>query len=165
MPISTFGIDEAGDLYVAEHFPGRIYRLSDGDPVDPGAPVPIQPAHSGNWYDPAQSGHGIQIEILSEQQALIWWFTFDPSGTPAWIGGGGAIIDNVIVIPAYTVIGGRFPPNFDPEQVGFEPWGEIRIRFDGCDSGRAEWDPVAAGYSAGNMPLARATRIAGLSCN
>ena len=37
----------------------------------------ISSGYSGMWYDPARSGEGLQLEILSPDAALVEWFTYD----------------------------------------------------------------------------------------
>ena len=47
----------------------------------------IGPHMTGNWFDPAQGGHGLMIEVLPNRRVLAMWFAFDPSGNQAWFGG------------------------------------------------------------------------------
>jgi hypothetical protein len=53
------------------------------------APGTIGPGFTGSWFDPAQSGHGIAIEVLPGQpvRMLASWVTFAPQGGQAWIAG------------------------------------------------------------------------------
>jgi hypothetical protein len=44
---------------------------------------------TGAWFDPAQSGHGLFVEVLPGNQLLAAWFTFGPSGEQAWFIGTG----------------------------------------------------------------------------
>ena len=43
--------------------------------------VPITSAFTGAWYDPAQSGHGLLIEVLPSNMLLAYWFAFTPDGS------------------------------------------------------------------------------------
>ena len=52
------------------------------------ASVPIQDAHSALWYNPEQSGHGINVYLLENNRILVFWYVFDDAGKPhiAWNG-------------------------------------------------------------------------------
>ena len=129
--------------------------------------VAITPGFTGNWYDPAESGHGFSIEVLPNNLMLAQWYVFSPGGGPQWIVATGPISNDVAVLSgAYTVDygGGRFPPNFDPQGVLQYPWGTIIFTFTDCNSGVVSWQPVVSGYSSGSMPIKRLTMPAGLTC-
>ncbi len=54
-----------------------------------GLPFVLGPSMSASWYNPAQSGHGITLELLEGARAWMCWFTFDLAGSRAWICGQG----------------------------------------------------------------------------
>lgn len=128
--------------------------------------VPITPGFSGTWYDPAQSGHGIFIEVLANNQFLAWWFTFSSDGQQAWFGNVGTIdpATNTGTLNAVQTEGGRWIPNFDPANVTQAPWGTLTFSFTDCDHGRVDFDSSVAGYGTGHMDLSRLTHIGGLAC-
>lgn len=139
---------------------GRIVVAPSG-----GEPFRIGPAITGNWYDPAQNGHGVQLEMISATLVTAIWFTFDNAGNPAWIVGSGIIDGDRIVMQAGRSRGGRFPPNFDPAAIVTQPWGTLTFTFTGCASGRLEWTSTDAAFSAsGTLPLARLTQVQGMAC-
>lgn len=54
------------------------------------APLPyaqVVPGHSAMWYDPARDGEGWMLEILADDRAVLYWFTFDEAGNPRWLVG------------------------------------------------------------------------------
>jgi plastocyanin len=128
--------------------------------------VPITPGFTGAWYDPTQSGHGILIEVLANNQFLAWWFTFTPDGQQAWFGNSGTIdpATNTGTINALQTAGGRWIPNFDPANVTQPPWGTLTFSFTDCDHGRVDFDSSVAGYGTGHMDISRLTHIGGLAC-
>src|SRR5689334_5614289 len=64
--------------------------VAETSPSVKASTVTIGPAFTGHWYDPAQSGHGIFVEILPDNRFLAWWFAFNPEGTQqSWFGGVG----------------------------------------------------------------------------
>ena len=125
----------------------------------------IGPGITGAWFDPAQSGHGLVIEVLNDNRFLAWWFAFNPAGTEqSWFGGVGTYSGNTATITdEYQTIGGRWIPNFDPSRIVNSAWGTLTITFTDCNHGRVDFNSVA-GYGAGSMNLTRLTQPAGLSC-
>jgi hypothetical protein len=129
---------------------------------------------SGNWYDPAQSGIGFQIEATSQIDAasglpvmVAIWFTFAPDGNAQnWVFAQGPYdpASNTVTLSAVVTSGGRFPPNFDPADVQATPWGTLTFTFTDCDNGTASWNSTVPGYGSGTMPITRLTRIAGTEC-
>ena len=119
---------------------------------------------TGAWYDPAQSGHGIFMEALSENRLLAWWFSFDAEGRQSWFGGVGTYEGNQATIPFTQTLGGRFIPNFDPTEVSNTPWGNATITFSSCSQGRIDFQSTVAGYGEGSMALTRLTQPLGLVC-
>lgn len=126
----------------------------------------IVPAHTGQWFDPNQSGHGLNVEILPNNQALIIWYAYDSMGNQVWILGNGTHDGETIAIDVNITDGAMFPPNFDSNDVNLTAWGRFTLRFTGCNSGVFSWEPLAGnGYTSGQMNVTRLTQIAGLECN
>jgi hypothetical protein len=125
----------------------------------------IRPGFTGGWYDPAQSGHGLFIEVLPESRVQVTWFSFNPEGTSqAWFVGSGTYAANKATISAVVQpTGGRFVPNFDPNRVTPTPWGSLKLTFSDCAHGVVEFMSTA-GYGVGSMRLERLTLPAGLAC-
>ena len=125
----------------------------------------ITPAFTGAWYDPAQAGHGLFVEVLPDNRVLAWWFTFDPSGTQqAWFGGVGTYSGNTATITAVVQpTGGRWIPNFNPQQVANNPWGTLTLEFSDCANGVARFASTR-GYGNGSMNLTRLTVPVGVQC-
>jgi plastocyanin len=128
--------------------------------------VPITSGFTGAWFDPAQGGHGIFLEVLDGNQILAWWFTFTPDGQQAWFGNVGAIdpATNTATVDALQTQGGRWIPNFDPSTVTQPLWGRLTFSFTDCNHGRVDFDSGVAGYGEGHMDLTRLTQPTGLSC-
>lgn len=125
----------------------------------------IAPSITGNWYDPTQNGHGVQLEMVGNSIVTAIWFTWDNAGNPAWIVGSGAVDGNRLVMQAVRPRGGRFPPNFDPSAVNAAPWGTFTFTFSDCNTGKLDWTSTDAAFTAaGSMPLTRLTRIEGGAC-
>lgn len=123
------------------------------------APVQIDAAFTGSWYDPANSGQGLMLQVLPNHQLLAIWFAYGPSGGQAWFGGVGSYSGNTAVIDAVQPAGGRWIPNFDAAQVTTPEWGSITFTFGDRDHGRVEFNSVL-GFGSGGMDLVRLTNIA-----
>ena len=156
---------------VAVNFAGQRYSFivpafPPAPPQPPPAPsAEIGPRFTGIWYDPAQIGHGIFIEVLPENRLLAWWFTYNPAGTEqAWFGGVGTYSGNTPVnVPVYQATGGRWIPDFDPSQIVNSPWGTLTFTFTDCSHGSVDFNSTT-GYGSGSMSLTRLTLPAGLTC-
>lgn len=131
-----------------------------------GGNVPITAGFTGAWYDPNQSGHGIFLEVLANNQILAWWFTFAPDGTQAWFGNVGAIdpATNTASVAALKTQGGQWIPNFNPANVTQPVWGTLVFSFTDCDHGRVDFNSSVPGYGQGHMDLTRIVQVDTLSC-
>lgn len=126
--------------------------------------VPITPAFTGAWYDPAQSGHGLLIEVLTDNRLLAYWFAFTPGGEQqAWFGGVGSILGNQAIVSADQGQGGDWVGAFDPAHYSLVPWGALTFTFSDCNHGRVDFFN-STGWGTFHMELTRLTQPAGLSC-
>ena len=177
--ISADSLHEARSLHTATLIQDGRVLVAGGSGAGPpytmlnsselyGAPLlagTIGPGYTGNWYDPAQSGHGLFIQVLPDNRFLAAWFTFDPAGTQqAWFTGVGSYSGNTATIAAVEQpSGGRWIPNFDPSKVVHNAWGTLTFTFTDCDHGKVDFNSMA-GYGTGSMKLTRLTQPAGLTC-
>ena len=132
--------------------------------VKESATFAIGPGMTGAWFDPAQSGHGLLIEVLPANRFLAAWVAFDPSGAQAWFSGAGTYAANTATITdVVKPSGGRWIPNFDPGRILRNAWGTLTFTFTDCNRGRVDFSSVA-GFGSGSMELTRLTLPAGLAC-
>jgi hypothetical protein len=122
---------------------------------------------SGSWNNLNQSGHGFSIEVISDEQSILYWFVYHPDGTPTFIIAVGENKGNVIDADAYYNSGMRFG-DFDPDDVNEIPWGKIKITFHSCGSATMEYDSdLSYGgvpYGSGTIPLTRLLSIDQMQC-
>lgn len=143
-PHQAFGNDDAHlDLPVAEHYSPRL---------------------GGAWFDPAQDGHGITLEFV-EDDVLLFWYTFDDQGHPAWLVAQGPNSGVPLVLDTQILSGGAFPPAFDPDLVQREHWGTITVELANCSTGSMSWQTSHPGFGSGQMPLVRLSGPAGFRCD
>ena len=128
------------------------------------APFAIGPGMTGAWFDPAQSGHGLLVEVLPENRFQAAWLAFDPSGAQAWFIGVGTYAGNTAtVVDVMQPSGGRWIPHFDPSRIVRTSWGTLTFTFTECNRGRVDFSSIA-GFGSGSMELTRLTRPDGLPC-
>ena len=154
-----------GNVLVA----GGMGHAGDGFPIRGTAELYVPPFEigaglSGAWYDPAQSGHGLFIEVLRDNRFLAGWFAFNPAGTAqAWFVGVGTYSGDTATITSVDMpTGGRWIPNFDPSSVVHNAWGTLIFRFTDCDHGTVSFNSPS--FGVGTMSLTRLTQPLGLSC-
>lgn len=125
----------------------------------------VNPSMSASWFNPAEGGHGIMIHLLDANTAWMCWFAFNNAGDPVWICSLGTVDGDTITFEdAFTVEGGAFPPNFDPDMIVEVPWGTIVVVFTGCNEGSMTWTTNVPGFQSGSMPLTRLTTLWGANC-
>jgi hypothetical protein len=167
LPLST--TTHSGNSGSVECFncgPARIINSGSLTGTPLGVRFAGNAAITGNWFDPAQDGHGFQFEVLPGGIVTALWFTFDKNGNQVWIGAAGKLDHDAVVMQAGRVLNGRFPPNFNPATVTRSAWGTLSFYFTDCDHAKVDWVTNDAAFTAsGSMSLQRLTHIDGLSCN
>jgi hypothetical protein len=149
----------------------NIHTLDCNNPgVTPGPPqagddFSVTAATSGAWYDPSHDGEGWLLEILSETQALVTWFSYDPEGRQAWFLNTGTIDGNRITFDLLIPSGTDFGPTFNRDDVNRPPWGTATLTFDDCNSGTMSYESSLEGYGSGSLGLTRLTNLSGLACD
>ena len=125
-------------------------------------PFVLEPGIASAWYDPDHDGEGFIIEILADNRAVLYWFTYDDEGNQDWYIAVGEVRGNrLIFTELLRFSGGVFGPAFDPDLVEFEVVGSARFIWSGCDEGLMDWH---IGNRKGRQRLNRITRIMGLDC-
>ncbi|MEO8673266.1 MAG: hypothetical protein ABI411_18265 [Tahibacter sp.] len=146
--------------------PARLIVSGQLTGTPAGSGFNVGPSLAGNWYDPAQDGHGFQFEVLGNGVATAFWFTFDNAGNQVWINASGTINGNRIVMDGGRVLNGRFPPNFNPAVLERRPWGSLTFTFTDCNHGQVTWSSTDPAFTpTGTMNLQRLTSLSGLSCS
>lgn len=137
--------------------------------IAPTASVTVDGYMSGSWYDPAQSGHGFDIDITDQDnQVVAYWFNYAPdgSGKQVWFYAQGTYDStrNSVTLDAGITSGARFPPMFNSGDVTLTRWGTITFTFTDCNHGTASWKSTLPGYGSGSIPITRLTHIKGTAC-
>lgn len=126
-------------------------------------PFLLEPGITSSWFDRTHDGEGFLIELLANNVAVMFWFTFDAEGEQDWYVASGEVRGNRIEFPKlYRVSGGEFGPGFDPEKVSRDVVGSASFIWSDCDQGTMSYQ---LGTQRGRMQLNRLTRLMGLECD
>jgi hypothetical protein len=102
---------------------------------------------------------------MTNQQVLVYWFSFDMEGNRRWFFGTGEIVDDKLQFDEiFTTRGGLFGPDFDPADIVVEVWGSLELGLN-CQQGTARYDPIEEGFPAGALDVLRLTILYGLNCD
>lgn len=140
-----------------------------------GDPANIRPSYSGAWYNIDQSGHGISVEVLDEENTVFFWYTYDQDGRPFWLLAQGVnsevfltgmMIPHVRVEATAYYYEGMIWDEFDPATKTRQEWGTIVLDFQywECNRAHMEWFPTMDGFTQGATELVRLTSLYGLDC-
>lgn len=140
--------------------------------------LPITGYLSGNWYDPAHGGEGIQTEIgevtndglYFNRYITVAWYTFDSSGTPYWLFGSGGFSagDRTTTLQlSYSSYGG-FAGDFGAEATP-QLWGTFNVQFPDCNTMQFTYQstsglPSDVPQGSGSKSWTRLTEMSGLAC-
>ncbi len=146
--------------HLIPHFVGLLISISGAMHAAHAAlPVGI----SGPWYNPVQSGHGLSVELLADDRAVVFWYVYDSTGRPIFLYVEGQVTGQRIVGTAYAPRGMRFGV-FDPSALSKPVWGQVAIDFDDCTHATLRWSAQSDEYGTGSMPIQRLASLAGISC-
>lgn len=143
-----------------------LSRLTALAPAESGSPVgQLRACHSGSWFNAAQSGHGLQVEVLDRtpRELVAIWYTY-LDGQPRWLYAQGPIAGDTATLDVLVTRGGQFPPAFDPATVERQAWGTLRFKAVDGEHARIDWTSSLVGYGSGGLDLVRLTTLAGRAC-
>ncbi len=129
---------------------------------DLGDPFVVEAGTSSAWFDTERDGEGFVLEILPDNRAVMYWFTYDTDGNQDWYIAVGDVVGNRVFFPQLLQIsGGVFGPGFDPDAVTETVVGSATFIWSGCDTGSMKWQ---IGTQRGRMNLTRLSRLMGVDC-
>lgn len=125
----------------------------------------VTSGQTGAWYDPTHDGEGYILQVMSDTEAVVFWFTYDETGKQFWMLGVGQISGSKITFDELqSTHGGKFGPDFDPEDVVYVDWGTLELNFSDCNNAVATYDGPQ-GFGSGSLDIQRITSAWGLDCN
>ena len=148
-------------VQACEHL-GDCGNLSEADEGYRG--FVVSAGQSGSWYNPSRDGEGFFLQVLSDTKVVVYWFTYDTEGNQIWMTGVGVIEGNKITFPELVApVGGKFGPDFNPDDVSYPVWGSLKFKFSDCDSAEVEYSGPKP-FGSGDLDVVRLTSLWGLGC-
>lgn len=130
----------------------------------PGQPVMAYAGQSGSWFDVSRSGEGFELQWLTNNQAMVVWYTYDTSGNQVWLLGVGAEQDGAIVFEQMARTSGpHFGTAYNPATYQAEDWGTLTLQLD-CNQGTAHYASSQTGFGSGELTLSRLTKLEQPDC-
>jgi len=168
LEISFLDCNSAIVNYSVDNIGGHqeLQRLNDvhGHPCAGGTQMPGTDLN-GSWYDPAHSGEGFVVQQLSDEGALVYWFSYTGSGEQAWMFNTGSLEGGRITVGnLLRPEGGIFGRSFEPESVKIQNWGYLEMQLD-CNGGIAAYNSDLPEFASGNQQLVPLTRLQHSGCN
>jgi len=116
---------------------------------------------SGAWFNPAQVGEGLVIEVLADGRVVVYWFTYaaDGSGKQVWLTGDGRIDGSILVIDnLYRPVGTVYGELFDAAEVRLERWGRLTLDILDNATLQARYVSTLADFGQGEFLLQQLAR-------
>jgi hypothetical protein len=102
------------------------------------------------------------VEVLENDQALVYWFTYREDGRQRWLVGTGRVLgDRLVVEQMMDTHGGRFGDDFDPRDVHIKAKGSLSISFLSCSEALVNYNIDNVG---GHQAVNRLTHVYGHGC-
>jgi hypothetical protein len=123
---------------------------------------------SGSWYNPAESGHGLSVEVLDDGRTIAYWYTYSPAGHSLFLVGSGENQGSRVTLDTYVYDGMKFG-EFDPNTNTQYYWGTMTLDFHDCDSATLSYSSTLTyddeEFGAGTIPLTKLASIEGMQCS
>lgn len=129
-------------------------------------PFVVEPGTSAIWVDRQRNGEGFMLEILPDNRALVYWYTYDGESRQDWYYAVGEVRGNRVLFPQLLQVeNGHFGPGHDPAAVENVVVGSASFTWTSCDQGVMDWTLLKQqGFQNGRMNLERLTSVMGLPC-
>ncbi|MCH9697895.1 MAG: hypothetical protein K0U68_07325 [Gammaproteobacteria bacterium] len=133
------------------------------------ADVDIQPGIGGTWYNPAQNGHGVFINIADSDngsQIVVSWYHY-LNGEQIYVIGSISFASNsqTVTVPVIITSGAQFGDSFNANDVQRTNWGSLTFRFNSCSQGQMDYNSSLSEFGSGTIDLVRLTNTSGAPCS
>ena len=116
---------------------------------------------NGLWFNPAENGHGIQVEEINLNgtvQVHVSWYVYH-QGEQLWLTGVGPVDGSVAHVEHYITSGPDFGVDYDAQDLLSEPWGTATLTLQDNHTMTYAWDGMPYGFGTGSMALSRLAGI------
>lgn len=133
-------------------------------------PVAIKVAHSGYWFNAERVGEGLALEMMPNNQAVLYWYTYDSKGNQRWLTALGKVLwesdtpplrPRVVFDDLILTQGGKFGTDFDPGQITRKRVGSATLRFSNCSQATFEFSAFGKSRS---LSMSRLSGVMGVPC-
>jgi hypothetical protein len=125
--------------------------------------VSINPTHSGSWYNPNQSGHGLSVEVMDATTTIIYWYVYHLDGTPQFLITIGQNQGNKTSGTTYYQSGMTFG-DFNRDNYEQVEWGTATFTVTDCQNATFEYQANDPDYGSGSVQMVRLISIQGVKC-
>lgn len=96
----------------------------------------LRPGQSAAFYNANRTGEGIFVELLEDDRAVVYVFSYSRNGPgQAWmLGVGKQVGEGIIINQMLQPTGARFGPEFDPDNVIYTDFGSLAFHPPACQS-------------------------------
>ncbi|MEJ2382839.1 MAG: glycoside hydrolase family 16 protein [Xanthomonadales bacterium] len=124
---------------------------------------PVNPGHSGSWYNPDEDGHGFSIEVGNAPDgspyAVVYWYTYDTEGQPIFLVGEGVPDGSGLDVDFVSPVGMQWGV-FERPEGDWPAGGSGRFEFSDEDNGVFSYEPseftiATWGHSAHAMDITK----------
>ncbi len=122
-------------------------------PNEPQVPAKLA-GLSGTWYHTQLQGAGLNVQVLNDRSALIYWYTYDQHGQPKPLYIEAAIDGQRLDGKAYAPRGMRFG-EFSRGTLQVQEFGNVSLEFHDCRSATLTYDTP---LGKGQLPISRLTK-------
>jgi hypothetical protein len=123
----------------------------------------IDDRFSGAWFDSEHDGEGFIVEVLANNRAIVYWFTYRDDGSQRWMFGVGEVQENRITVnQLMDTHGGRFGTGFNPDDVVKNTVGSLSLSFLDCSTALANY---SVDNNGAHQATARLTQVYGHGCD
>jgi hypothetical protein len=115
------------------------------------------PNLNGLWFNSQQSGHGLQVEVISSNGSptiFASWYAHLNNET-IWLTGIGPLNKGRGVIDLFITSGTSFPPNFNASDVVRTLWGSLNLEFSDLNNGHIAWSTLDDDFQNGTLDIER----------
>ena len=122
---------------------------------------------SGTFYDPQRDGEGVIVQWLSEDQAIIAWYTYSPDGRRFWLVSDTVEVDGnrLTAKMLYPAAATAFGAEFDSDEIELSPWGTVTLSYRNCQEADFHYTSQLPVFGSGSHMYQRLTQPAGAVCD
>jgi len=118
---------------------------------------------SGSWHDASRNGEGMNLHVLPDGRAVLFWYSNNNQGEQIWFTGVGTTAEDSSRIDFDRLVqtgGGRFGNLFDPADVERIEVGQASFT-PLCNNASLDFSFADPELGSGSLNLVRLTRITG----